>query len=78
MKTCDIAGGRALAPQGRIADAENGIAHLRNRRAQLLFRDITPADVLQVGVAVCASPAAHALEARVGAQPIQAQEETVL
>ena len=64
--------GRAFAPQGRIADTENGIAHLRNRRSQMLFRDITPPNVLQVGVAVLASPTAHALEARVGAQPCPA------
>jgi hypothetical protein len=35
-------GSRALAPQTRIADSENGVAYGRDGCPQLLFRDVTP------------------------------------
>jgi hypothetical protein len=71
-------GGRALAPQSRVADPENSVAHRRDGCPQLLLRDVTPPNVLQVIIAIRASSTAHSLEACVGAESVEARQQAAL
>jgi hypothetical protein len=65
----------SFAPDLRLAAAEDRVADTRNGCSQLLFCDVAPPDVLQVGVAVPASAAAHPLEACVGSESIKTEQQ---
>src|SRR5262249_57043780 len=52
----------ALAPKIGISNAKNRIAHARDCRPQMLFRDVPAPDILQVDISVFAPAATHAFQ----------------
>src|SRR5512132_2411293 len=64
--------GRRLTPQGRVAHREDRVTHPADGGVELLGGDVLSPDVQQIVITVPAAPAAHPLDARVGAQPVHA------
>src|SRR4051812_30365458 len=69
---------RALAPDTRVAGAQGGVDHASDRLAQVLAGDEAPPNLEQVLVGDRALAGDHALEAGVGAEPVQAEKEALL
>lgn len=71
------AGGRCLAPDLGRAGVEDAVHHAGYRRPELLLVDETAPDVAEVTVAALRVSRGYSLEARVGTETVETEQQTL-
>jgi hypothetical protein len=68
----------AFTPDVRPSHTEDGSGHVGNRCSECIFGEKAPTDIEDVAIALALIARTDALEANIGAQPVQAQQEPFL
>jgi hypothetical protein len=68
----------AFTPDVRPSHTEDGSGHVGNRCSECIFGEKAPTDIEDVAIALALIARTDALEANIGAQPVQAGVPTFL